>query len=83
MKKAFEEGWGGVICKTLSTDASKARPACASLQPAACLAGARHLRNAGLHGLVWDAGARAPQPQPLLSCPDPPPPQTPPRRVCR
>lgn len=23
MKKAFDEGWGGVICKTLSLDASK------------------------------------------------------------
>lgn len=25
MKKAFQEGWGGVICKTLSLDSSKAR----------------------------------------------------------
>jgi len=23
MRKAFDEGWGGVICKTLSLDASK------------------------------------------------------------
>jgi dihydroorotate dehydrogenase len=23
MKKAFDEGWGGVICKTLSLDAKK------------------------------------------------------------
>jgi dihydropyrimidine dehydrogenase (NADP+) len=23
MKKAFDEGWGGVICKTLSLDAAK------------------------------------------------------------
>lgn len=23
MKKAFDEGWGGVICKTLSLDSSK------------------------------------------------------------
>ena len=26
MKKAFDEGWGGVICKTLSLDSSKVRP---------------------------------------------------------
>jgi hypothetical protein len=25
MKKAFDEGWGGVICKTLSLDSSKVR----------------------------------------------------------
>jgi dihydropyrimidine dehydrogenase (NADP+) len=25
MKRAFDDGWGGVICKTLSLDASKAR----------------------------------------------------------
>lgn len=23
MKKAFDEGWGGVICKTMSLDSSK------------------------------------------------------------
>jgi hypothetical protein len=27
MKRAFDDGWGGVICKTLSLDASKARAA--------------------------------------------------------
>jgi len=25
MKRAFDDGWGGVICKTLSLDSSKAR----------------------------------------------------------
>jgi hypothetical protein len=25
MKRAFDDGWGGVICKTLSLDASKVR----------------------------------------------------------
>jgi dihydropyrimidine dehydrogenase (NADP+) len=26
MKKAFDEGWGAVICKTLSLDSSKVSP---------------------------------------------------------
>lgn len=25
MKKAFDEGWGGVICKTLTLDSSKVK----------------------------------------------------------
>jgi dihydropyrimidine dehydrogenase (NADP+) len=29
MKKAFDEGWGAVICKTLSLDSSKVRADCA------------------------------------------------------
>lgn len=32
MKKAFDEGWGGVIAKTVSLDSSKARLARALLE---------------------------------------------------
>jgi dihydroorotate dehydrogenase len=39
MKKAFDEGWGGVICKTLSLDSSKvgrhAQEVCSKLAPTA------------------------------------------------
>lgn len=33
MKRAFDDGWGGVICKTLSLDASKARAAGTERRP--------------------------------------------------
>ena len=45
MKKAFDEGWGGVICKTLSLDSSKVR----NVTP-------RYARKTGANGevLAWE-----------------------------
>lgn len=45
MKRAFDEGWGGVICKTLSLDSSKVR----NVTP-------RYARKVGANGevLAWE-----------------------------